>query len=124
MHYTTYLVLGLYSIFMVYKLYTPFMTQWTYYEKNKAIIYPSLKSIYSFILQSSVGFIFIFGFVMMTPQLYINYKLKSVDHLPWKTLIYRFIATIIDDIFVFMVDVPTMTRAFSFRDGKSFLMQT
>lgn len=53
----------------------------------------------------------------MTPQLYINYKLKSVDHLPWKTLIYRFIATIIDDIFVFMVDVPAMTRAFSFRDG-------
>jgi len=31
------------------------------------------------------------GFIRMTPQLYINYKLKSVDHLPWRTLIYRFI---------------------------------
>lgn len=29
------------------------------------------------------------GFVLMTPQLYINYKLKSVDHLPWRALIYR-----------------------------------
>lgn len=63
-------------------------------------------------------FILVFGFVMMTPQLYINYKLKSVDHLPWKTLIYRFIYTIIDDIFVFMIDLPWLQRMFSFRDGK------
>lgn len=62
-------------------------------------------------------FIFVLGFVMMTPQLYINYKLKSVDHLPWKTLIYRFISTIIDDIFVFMIDLPWLQRMFSFRDG-------
>lgn len=27
---------------------------------------------------------------MMTPQLFINYKLKSVEYLPWKALIYRF----------------------------------
>jgi len=54
---------------------------------------------------------------MLTPQLYLNYKLKSVDHLPWKTLIYRFIYTIIDDIFVFMIDLPWLQRMFSFRDG-------
>jgi hypothetical protein len=66
-------------------------------------------------------FILVFGFVMMTPQLYINYKLKSVDHLPWKTLIYRFIYTIIDDIFVFMIDLPWLQRMFSFRDGKFFI---
>lgn len=118
MHYTTYLVAGLYAVFMIYKLYGPFMKEYDYYLKNEELLYPSLRQVYSFFLESSVGFIFIFGFVMMTPQLYINYKLKSVDHLPWKTLIYRFIATIIDDIFVFMVDVPAMTRAFSFRDGK------
>ena len=33
---------------------------------------------------SLVGFVYAFGFVMMTPQLYINYKLKSVAHIPWK----------------------------------------
>lgn len=68
-------------------------------------------------------FIFVLGFVMMTPQLYINYKLKSVDHLPWKTLIYRFISTIIDDIFVFMIELPWLQRMFSFRDGKYVLTQ-
>jgi hypothetical protein len=66
-------------------------------------------------------FILVFGFVMMTPQLYINYKLKSVDHLPWKTLIYRFIYSIIDDIFVFMIDLPWLQRMFSFRDGNLFI---
>ena len=53
----------------------------------------------------------------MTPQLYINYKLKSVDHLNWKGLIYRFINTIIDDLFAFMVTMPALRRAMYFRDG-------
>lgn len=58
----------------------------------------------------------------MTPQLYINYKLKSVDHLPWKTLVYRFVNTIIDDIFVLMVDLPLLQRAMSFRDDVIFIL--
>lgn len=81
---------------------------------------PTVRKVYMFLLESSVLFILVFGFVMMTPQLYINYKLKSVDHLPWKTLIYRFIYTIIDDIFVFMIDLPWLQRMFSFRDGIIF----
>lgn len=36
------------------------------------------------------------GFVLMTPQLVINHKLKSVAHLPWKFLCFRFINTFID----------------------------
>ena len=78
---------------------------------------PSLPRFYSLFLESSVVFIGVFGFVMMLPQLYINYELKSVDHLPWKTFVYRFISTIIDDIFVFMVTVPTIQICLSFRDG-------
>lgn len=103
---------------MIYKLYPVAKTGYTYYMKNEALPTPTLKQTYSFLLESSVMFIFVLGFVMMTPQLYINYKLKSVDHLPWKTLIYRFISTIIDDIFVFMIDLPWLQRMFSFRDGK------
>lgn len=45
-----------------------------------------------------VGFIYVFGFVMMTPQLFINYKLKSVAHLPWRAMIYKSINTFIDDV--------------------------
>jgi hypothetical protein len=57
----------------------------------------------------------------MTPQLYINYKLKSVDHLPWRTLIYRFLNTIIDDLFAFLVTMPWLKRLACFRDGKQFI---
>jgi hypothetical protein len=34
------------------------------------------QSFYSWALGSLVGFVYAFGFVAMTPQLYINYKLK------------------------------------------------
>jgi len=47
------------------------------------------KSWYSWVLSSLVGFIYMFGFVMMTPQLFINYKLKSVAHLNWRTMTYK-----------------------------------
>lgn len=30
-------------------------------------------------------------------QLYINYKLKSVSHLPWRTMVYKALNTFIDD---------------------------
>ena len=37
-----------------------------------------------------------FGFILMTPQLYINYKLKSVAHMPWKSMVYKALNTFID----------------------------
>jgi hypothetical protein len=40
------------------------------------------------------------GFLMMVPSLYINYRLKSVAHLPGKTMMYKFLNTFIDDLFV------------------------
>lgn len=46
----------------------------------------------------------------MTPQLYINYKLKSVAHLPWRFLCYRSLNTVIDDLFAFVIRMPTMHR--------------
>ncbi|CAN0481602.1 unnamed protein product, partial [Discosporangium mesarthrocarpum] len=46
----------------------------------------------------------------MTPQLYINYKMKSVAHLPWRFLCYRSLNTIIDDLFAFVIRMPTMHR--------------
>lgn len=122
-HYTNYLIAGLFVPFILYKLYPLATDSYSYYMSQNSIKYPTFYQIYIFFLESSVLFILIFGFVMMTPQLYINYKLKSVDHLPWKTLIYRFIYTIIDDIFVFMIDLPWLQRMFSFRDGNHTLTQ-
>ena len=59
---------------------------------------------------------------MMTPQLFINYKLKSVAHLPWRMLTYKFLNTFIDDIFAFVIKVPTMYRLSCFRDDIIFLI--
>ena len=58
------------------------------------------------------------GFIMMTPQLFINYKLKSVAHLPWRMMSYKFLNTFIDDIFAFVIKMPTMYRIGCLRDGK------
>lgn len=81
--------------------------------------YSEHKSWYSWILKSLVGFVYTFGFISMTPQLFINYKLKSVAHMPWKVFIYKALNTFIDDLFAFVIKMPWMHRIACFRDGKN-----
>lgn len=57
----------------------------------------------------------------MTPQLFINYKMKSVAHLPWRMLTYKALNTFIDDLFAFVIKMPMMYRIGCLRDGKSFV---
>ena len=47
-----------------------------------SVVYNEHKGWYSFVLTTLVGAVYLFGFITMCPQLYINYKLKSVAHLP------------------------------------------
>lgn len=84
--------------------------------------YNEHKSVYSFVLNTLVGVIYTFGFINMTPQLYINYRLKSVEHMPGKALTYRFLNTIIDDLFSFIVTMPTLHRIACFRDDVIFVI--
>jgi hypothetical protein len=56
------------------------------------------------------------------PQLYLNYKLKSVAHLPWRQMTYKFLNTIIDDLFAFVIKMPTLHRLSVFRDDIIFLI--
>lgn len=78
------------------------------------------KSWYSWILRSLVGFVYTFGFISMTPQLFINYKLKSVAHMPWKVLVYKTLNTFIDDLFAFTTKMPLMHRISCLRDGNLY----
>lgn len=87
-----------------------------------SIKYETHKSWYSFILNTLVGCIYTFGFINMTPQLYINYRLKSVEHMPSKALFYRFLNTIIDDLFSFIITMPTLHRISCFRDDVIFVI--
>lgn len=82
-----------------------------------SVYYNEHKGWYSFVLNMLYGFLLTFGFIMMTPQLFINYKLKSVAHLPWRMMTYKFLNTFIDDIFAFVIKMPTMYRLGCFRDG-------
>lgn len=87
-----------------------------------SLIYQEQRGWYSWILNMLYGYLLTFGFIMMTPQLFINYKLKSVSHLPWRMLTYKFINTFIDDLFAFVIKLPILYRIGCFRDDIIFLI--
>lgn len=87
-----------------------------------SLIYVEHKGWYSFVLSIAYGFLLTFGFIMMTPQLFINYKLKSVAHLPWRMLTYKALNTFIDDIFAFVIKMPTLYRLGCLRDDVIFFI--
>ncbi|XP_075483406.1 uncharacterized protein LOC142523482 [Primulina tabacum] len=87
-----------------------------------SLMYERHKSWYSWILSSFTSCVYMFGFIMMCPQLFINYKLKSVAHLPWRQMTYKFLNTIIDDLFAFVIKMPTLHRLSVFRDDVIFFI--
>ncbi|KAI4378845.1 hypothetical protein MLD38_016271 [Melastoma candidum] len=87
-----------------------------------SLMYERHKSWYSWILSSLTSCVYMFGFITMCPQLFINYKLKSVAHLPWRQMTYKFLNTIIDDLFAFVIKMPTLHRLSVFRDDVIFLI--
>jgi len=87
-----------------------------------SLIYYKHTGWYAWFLSSLVSMVYTFGFARMTPQLFINYKLKSVAHLPWRVFTYKAINTFIDDLFAFIIKMPTMHRLSCFRDDVIFLI--
>lgn len=77
---------------------------------------------YSWTINSMVNGVYAFGFLFMLPQLFINYKLKSVAALPWRSFMYKAFNTFIDDIFAFIITMPTAHRLACFRDDIVFLI--
>merc|ERR1719385_126399 len=103
--------------YLSYALY-PLLFGYTIYS----LIYNEHKGWYSFVIGTLVSFIYMFGFIMMCPQLYLNYKMKSTAFLPWRMMTYKFLNTIIDDLFAFLIKMPTMHRLSCFRDDIIFLI--
>ncbi|KAJ1480904.1 cleft lip and palate transmembrane protein 1-domain-containing protein, partial [Baffinella frigidus] len=87
-----------------------------------SLIYEQHKGWYSWVLKSGVNCVYAVGFMMMTPQLFLNYKYKSVEHLPWRALVYRALNTFIDDLFAFVIHMPGMHRMSVFRDDIVFMV--
>jgi len=87
-----------------------------------SLIYTPHKSWYSWTIQTTVNGVYAFGFLFMLPQLFLNYKLKSVAHLPWRAFMYKAFNTFIDDLFAFIITMPTAHRVACFRDDIVFLI--
>ncbi|CAO3567253.1 unnamed protein product [Mortierella alpina] len=87
-----------------------------------SLVYEEHKSWYSFIVSTLVGFVYTFGFIKMTPQLFINYKLKSVAHMPFRTMMYKSLNTFIDDLFSFIIKMPMLHRLACLRDDVIFFI--
>ena len=87
-----------------------------------SLLYMPHKSWYSWTISSLVNGVYAFGFLFMLPQLFINYRLKSVAHLPWRAFMYKAFNTFIDDLFAFIITMPTAHRVACFRDDIVFLV--
>ena len=105
---TRYMIIVMVPIVIGYGIYSFF------YHKHKSIV--------SFIINVSASCVYGLGFIHLTPQLFINYELKSVDSLPWRVLIYKFFNTFVDDLFSFVIDMPLMHRLACFRDDIVFFI--
>ncbi|TQS33066.1 hypothetical protein Golomagni_06604 [Golovinomyces magnicellulatus] len=87
-----------------------------------SLMYDTHKSWYSFVITTLVGSVYAYGFLMMIPSLYINYRLKSVAHMPAKAMMYKFLNTFIDDLFAFTIKMPFLHRLATFRDDIIFFI--
>jgi len=99
-------------------LFYPLITGGAIYS----LLYTPHKSWYQWALQSTVNGVYAFGFLFMLPQLFVNYRLKSVAHLPWRAFMYKAFNTFIDDLFAFIITMPTAHRLACFRDDIVFLI--
>ena len=104
----TYLAIVLYPIVIVWAIY--------------ALIHESYTSYYSWLVSNLANAVYTFGFIGLCPQLYVNYRLKSVAHLPWKVFMYKIFSTFVDDVFAFLIDMPWKHRIMTLRDDVVFVM--
>ncbi|KAK6327007.1 hypothetical protein J4Q44_G00026520 [Coregonus suidteri] len=87
-----------------------------------SLVYLRYKSYYSWLINSLVSGIYAFGFLSMAPQLFINFKLKSVGHLQWNVLMYKAVNTLVNDAFACVFSTHPSHQLGCFRDEVLFLV--
>ncbi|CAJ1960989.1 unnamed protein product [Cylindrotheca closterium] len=96
----------------------PLVIGWSIY----ALKHYQYKSWYSWLVSNLANAVYTFGFISLCPQLYVNYRLKSVAHLPWKVFMYKLFNTFVDDAFAWLIDMPWKHRIMTLRDDVVFIM--
>jgi len=77
---------------------------------------------WSWLISNLANAVYTFGFIALCPQLYVNFKLKSVAHLPWKVFMYKIFNTFVDDVFAFMIQMPLKHKLMTLRDDFVFII--
>ncbi|KAF7708634.1 hypothetical protein HF521_017691 [Silurus meridionalis] len=77
---------------------------------------------YFWIMNSLISGVYAVGFLSMVPQLFVNYKMKSVAQLPMSVLLYKGLNTFISDIFSGVLSTPGPHPLACFRDDVIFLI--
>ena len=80
------------------------------------------KGFYSFIIQSVVSLVYAIGFLYMFPQVYLNYKLKTVAGISGTVLAYKVVNTFVDDLFALVTRMPKLHLIACFRDDVVFFI--
>ncbi|KAH9849977.1 cleft lip and palate transmembrane 1 [Lenzites betulinus] len=96
----------------------PCLAAYTVYS----LLYETHRGWYSFVISTLTSFVYMFGFAQLIPQLIINYKLKSVAHMPMKAMVFKTLSTVVDDLFAFCIKMPILHRLACFRDDVVFLV--
>ena len=105
------------SQYLLYLMF-PIITTYSLYS----LFFKQFKSFYSFALRVAVSLVYSFGFCQMLPQLYINYKLKTVAGMSTPVLAFKLLNTFIDDLFAWIMNMPTMHRIACLRDDIVFFV--
>ena len=79
------------------------------------------ESLYSWAISNLANAVYTFGFISLCPQLYVNYRMKSVAHLPAKVFLYKIFNTFVDDVFAFMIQSPLKHKLMTLRDDIVFV---
>ncbi len=96
----------------------PLVIGWSLY----ALQHYEYRSWYSWLISNLANAVYTFGFISLCPQLYVNYRLKSVAHLPWKVFMYKIFNTFVDDAFAWLIEMPWKHRIMTLRDDVVFLL--
>ncbi|KAH0785090.1 CLPTM1-like membrane protein cnrB [Histomonas meleagridis] len=103
---------------ILYILLTPLVIGYSIYQLRHG----KFRSFRTYIIHCASGAVYSFGFLMMLPQLYVNYKLKTVAGMSKSALVYKFISTFIDDLYTFVSKMPLMYKIACFRDDVVFVV--
>jgi len=86
------------------------------------LVFEKFRSWWSWLILSLAVGSQVGGFAIMTPQIFLNHRLKSVEHLPWRALTFQAVNTFIDDIFTLFIRMPEIHKYSAFRDDIIFII--